>query len=69
MVPSRQKCPVLGSPDKRDKGVILFLLWHESLCDLVVDETNRCGRSKSNWLIIDRDELLTFLGLIIKETS
>ena len=42
----------------------LFLLWLESLCDLIVDETNRYGRSKPNWLDIDRDELLTFLGLI-----
>ena len=41
-----------------------ILLWPESLCDLKVDETNRYGRSKPNWLDIDRDELLTFLGLI-----
>ena len=40
----------------------LFLLWPESLCDLIVDETNSYGRSKPNWLDIDRDELLTFLG-------
>ena len=40
----------------------LFLLWHESLYDLMVDETNSYGRSKPNWL--DRDELLTFFGLI-----
>ena len=42
----------------------LFLLWPVSLCDLIVDETNRYGRSKPNWLDIDRDELLTFFGLI-----
>ena len=36
----------------------------ESLCDLIVDETNSYGRSKPNWLDIDRDELLTFFGLI-----
>ena len=42
----------------------LFLLWPESLCDLIVDETNSYGRSKPNWLDIDRDELLTFFGLI-----
>ena len=30
----------------------------------IVDETNRCGRSKPNLLDIDRDELLTFFGLI-----
>ena len=34
-----------------------------SLCDLIVDETNSYGRSKPNWLDIDRDELLTFWGL------
>ena len=37
---------------------------HESLCDLIVDETNSYGRSKPNWLDIDRDELLTLVGLI-----
>ena len=42
----------------------LFLLWPESLCDLIVNETNRYGRSKPNWLDIDRDELLTFFWLI-----
>ena len=42
----------------------LFLVWPEFLCDLIVDETNRYGRSKPNWLDIDRDELLTFLALI-----
>ena len=42
----------------------LFLLWPESLCDLIVDETNSYGRSKPNWLDIDRDELLTLVGLI-----
>ena len=30
----------------------------------IVDETNSYGRSKPNWLDIDRDELLTFFGLI-----
>ena len=39
----------------------LFLLWPESLCDLIINETNRYGRIKPNWLDIDRDELLTFL--------
>ena len=28
----------------------LFLLWPESLCDLIVDETNKYGRSKPNWV-------------------
>ena len=28
---------------------------------LVVDETNRYGRNKPNWLYTDRDELLIFL--------
>ena len=30
-----------------------------------MDETNRYNRSNSNWLNIDRDELLKFLGLLI----
>ena len=28
----------------------LILLWPESLCDLIVYETNRYGRSEPNWL-------------------
>ena len=33
--------------------IFFFLLWLESLCDLIVDETNRYGRIKPNWLDID----------------
>ena len=47
----------------------LFLLWPESLCGLIVDETNRYGRNKPNWLDIDRDALLAFLGLNRKCTA
>ena len=53
-----------NNPQTCDPLDFLFLLWSESLCDLIVDETNSYGRSKPNWLDIDRDELLTFFGLI-----
>ena len=35
-----------------------FFIMAESLCDLIVDETNRYGTSKANWLNIDRDDVL-----------
>ena len=37
---------------------------HCSLSIFWLEHCNRYGRSKPNWLDIDRDELLTFLGLI-----
>ena len=33
MVPGRHKCPVLGSPDKRGKGVYKLLSCLQTLCD------------------------------------
>ena len=42
----------------------LFMLWPESLCDLLVEETNRYGRCTPKWVDLNREELLTFLGLV-----
>ena len=46
------------------RHVILWIFYFIMARVPLVDETNRYGRSKPNWLDIDRDELLTFLGLI-----
>lgn len=44
----------------------LLLLWPNSLCDLIVEETNRYARNRrSNWVDVDRDEVWTFLGIIL----
>ena len=40
------------------------MLWPESLCDLIVDETNRYGRCKPKWVDVNRDEILTFLEIV-----
>ena len=42
----------------------LRLLWPEFLSDLIVVETNRYGGCKAMWVDVDREELLSFFGLI-----
>ena len=62
----------LGSEGPRDRNNpehytpldFLFQLWPVSLCDLIVEETNRYGRGKSKWVDVSRDELLAFLGIV-----
>ena len=42
----------------------LLLLWPEFLSDLIVVETNRYGGCKAMWVDVDREELLSFFGLV-----
>ena len=53
-----------NNPQSSNPLDFLFLLWPESLCDLIVDETNRYGRCKPKWVDVNRDEILTFLGIV-----
>ena len=43
------------------------MLWPQSLCDLIVAETNRYARlrKKGNWADVDREEMWTFMGINI----
>lgn len=56
---------VRTDPTRTNPLDILMLLWPESLCDLLVVETNRYARDRqrSSWVDVNRDEILTFLGL------
>ena len=41
------------------------MLWPQTLCDLIVEETNRYARRKRrrNWIDVTRSELYTFFGV------
>ena len=41
-----------------------LLLWPKFLSDLIVAETNRYGGGKAMWADVDREELLSFFGLV-----
>ena len=43
----------------------LYLLCPQSLCDLIVVETNSYARlrKKGNWIDVDREEIWTFMGI------
>ena len=43
------------------------MLWPQSLCDLIVVETNRYARlrKKGNWVDVNREEMWTCMGINI----
>ena len=46
-------------PQCTDWDEYLYMLWPQSLCDLIVAETNRYARlrKKGNWADVDREEM------------
>ena len=54
-------------PQCTDWDEYLYMLWPQSLCDLIVAETNRYARlrKKGNWADVDREEMWTFMGINI----
>ena len=56
---------VHNHPDSNNPLDYLHLLWPESLCELMVLETNRYARGNfgPNWIDVDCDEIWTFLGI------
>lgn len=53
-----------NDPQETSPLEYLFLLWPETLCEVIAVETNRYGRRLSDWVDVDKDEILTFLGLV-----
>ena len=59
---SKQALKVSGLYPELD---FLTMLWPQTLCDLIVEETNRyaCRKRRRNWIDVTRSELYTFFGV------
>lgn len=56
----------ITDPSETEALDYLELLWPPSLCDVIVDETNRYAKGKlSKWVDVSRDELYTFFGIVL----
>jgi len=56
----------INDPQSHTPLDFLLKLWPESLLDLIVQETNRYGiHHSSNWVDVNREEVMTFLGIVI----
>ena len=55
----------VDDPQTRTALDFLLKLWPEVLLDLIVEETNRYGARSSKWVNVNREDIMTFLGLIV----
>ena len=56
---------VFHDPNSYSPVDFLNLLWPDTLCDVIVEETNRYARDRhrAKWVDVDRAEMWTFLGI------